>query len=355
MTVPDVPSTGAVYARVHPIDGAAQYARYSYGDGTKDTYSSFGTANASAVQIPTSDGTDDVIYVVKGDGSKSDVNLYFNGVIIQKIAVSTELKKFNKKGWTTESRNRDIDPSLTAKLNGRSIKTYIVTKVDYPNKNVTLTEIESDKLMKTATNASKYACILRNTADDHLKIVNDGFYLFVPDMHDKQGTTITEGMTSSDWNQKGYSSTVESNYLRAQLTSGTVLEQSGDYTNFAFTYSYYDYDPATGQISGDIKEGNQAFCRIASGGAASSGNQAYLPLLTAQAFGTGGSGARFSIVFDDEDDNQPTTIEDLFIPEDSDLNGNANTRYYNLNGQKLNGRPAHSGLYIVNGKKMYIK
>ena len=29
--------------------------------------------------------------------------------------------------------------------------------------------------------------------------------------------------------------------------------------------------------------------------------------------------------------------------------------WYNMNGQKLNGRPTSSGIYVVNGKKVVIK
>ena len=32
-----------------------------------------------------------------------------------------------------------------------------------------------------------------------------------------------------------------------------------------------------------------------------------------------------------------------------------NAVWYNMNGQKLNGRPNASGIYVVNGKKIVIK
>ena len=63
----------------------------------------------------------------------------------------------------------------------------------------------------------------------------------------------------------------------------------------------------------------------------------------------GGGAARFSIVFADGDENQSVGI----VANETESTGNGN--YYNLNGRRLNGEPSRHGLYIVNGKKMYVK
>ena len=63
--------------------------------------------------------------------------------------------------------------------------------------------------------------------------------------------------------------------------------------------------------------------------------------------------AKFVIVFEDENgieiDGVATRIDDV------ESAGHVSTGYYNMNGQKMNGQPTQSGLYIVNGKKVYVK
>ena len=66
----------------------------------------------------------------------------------------------------------------------------------------------------------------------------------------------------------------------------------------------------------------------------------------------------FSFFDDEEEDihNGITTgIEDATHQMDNGQWTMDNAEWYNLNGQKLNGMPSSSGLYIVNGKKVLIK
>ena len=67
------------------------------------------------------------------------------------------------------------------------------------------------------------------------------------------------------------------------------------------------------------------------------------------------AGAKFTFIFADEleNDSQATGIED--IPARSTSAENGQPVWYNLNGQKLNGKPQQRGLYIVNGKKVLFK
>ena len=84
---------------------------------------------------------------------------------------------------------------------------------------------------------------------------------------------------------------------------------------------------------------NGKFVRMADG--VVKANKAYLPLLTEDI----PSGARLNIVFEDGD--TPTGIRS--IENDQLTNGT----YYNLNGQRVENMK--KGLYIVNGKKVFIK
>lgn len=368
IAVPNVPADGVVYVRAHPErSDAFLNAGYSYGDYVKPIKDNPGNVEirfTSTNTFSTSDGSGDVIYVVPGNAESyaKNITLYFNGVTIRKIAVSTDLKTFNAKGWTTESRNRDIDPALTAEMNGRNITTYLVTGVDYTKKRVTMTPINDYLMHKATDDGQEYACILKNSTESTLNIVNGGFYLFVPDMHDEQGATSTSGYKLKNYYTAGTSimkSKLNHAYPAGYPTSsspadGTPIPWKVDsYTNFAFTYQYYSLTD-DGTTTGSVKDGPQGFYRIAKNGGYSMGNQGYLPLLTANIGGDVWAGARgFGLSFDEDEGGEVTAIESI---DTIDSHATAETAiYYSLSGQKLNGKPAKGGIYICNGKKIAIK
>ena len=336
--VPKVAAGQAVY--VHTT-GSGSIAKYAIGNGTKSDLTVVGT-NAFAMKM--------------GDNaSTADVTLYFKGYEINKIAVSTAPKTLSAKGWTSESRDYVIDPSLTSYMTGKKFRTYIVSDVNYDNRVVTLTRIDNAGnacLMPAAEDdGDKNACLILNlngTADSGIEGSSAGvfgtqFHLFVPDMHDygtKTGVTYLKSLYDTSGSK-----------LKAQLYPGSVNAVDGEYTNFAFTCKYYDIDPDKGTIVNNTPhDGPQAFYRIAggeNGKATSKGHQGYLPIKIEKTTTGNSAGARFSLVIVDGD--EITGVSSLeSVTED-------NGRFYNLNGQQLDGTPNRSGLYIVNGKKVYIK
>ena len=98
------------------------------------------------------------------------------------------------------------------------------------------------------------------------------------------------------------------------------------------------------------------FYRVANGGATAKKNSAYLQLPTSKVKPSEKNptgSAKFTFIFSDfSDDNTPTAIESL---SESDMQPAKNAIWYNMNGQKLNGKPQQGGLYIVNGKKVLVK
>ena len=181
------------------------------------------------------------------------------------------------------------------------------------------------------------ACILRNMAGGPLEIVNGGFHLFVPDMHGDTQLYSPGGFTSK---------------MKAQLRPGTVRMTEDGKTNYAFTYQYVKVNPNTGEElnpESDVITGVQAFYRIVSTGATSTGNQGYLPVTTSAA-----AASRFSIMLDGENIGLATQLESLPTVDAKEAQGTETERYYNLNGQQLSGKPNRNGLYIMNGKMVYI-
>ncbi len=373
MVVPNVPKDAAVYMR---IKKASDYGR-------KASYK-FAGSDASELTLLPTEKDDEYIVAIKNDkGAKKHLTLSLAGYQMKKLSVSTDPKKLNIRGWATESRDHVIDPELTAYLTGKDIETCVVTGVGYADKTITLTRVYSRPsntageetttpayVMSSLANGDKGASILHNKAvtsltatDGEIKILDGGFHLFVPDMHDYDKANDADGdKTITDNNSM----------LVARVTKTTsddkIPGSSGNYTNYALTYKHFKLDDDGNQVSGSsIVEGTEAFYRIAATGASSSGNQGYLPLETkyvdpsSKSYGTNpstnnnGGNAKFSIIFEDEFENiNPgitTTIDDI------ESSGRVVTSegFYNLNGQKINGIPTQKGMYIVNGKKVLVK
>ena len=330
MVIPNVPSKAAVYLRVKRVaevdetyestdsrgnkskffnkkyrfdhmptydyteDGKTktQYVKYEIGaatteyEGNTSDYTYDDTYTQYSKYYQANDGSGDYIIAVYNWGGQSNLTFTLNGFVLKKLAVSSYKKELNDKGWATECRNDVIDPALTGYMTGKDMRTYIATTVDFPNKKVTLLRIDKNSqepefkgyLMDKATaGGDDNACIIRNVAvgdeNPKLQILDGGFHLFVPDMHDYNEDDAKESKKMK-WND----GTNLTNKLVSVLNQGTIKPKTGEMTNYAFTCKYVDIDPETGKVLSPVKTGDQAFYRIAQDGAWSTGNQAYLPI-----------------------------------------------------------------------------
>lgn len=369
MVVPNVPAGAAVYLRMKTN---SKYPEQEY---------SFKNGNSNCeVYGPTLvEGTNnEYIYAILNKGAKRHLTFSLTGYQLKKLAVSKDPKKLNIRGWATESRDHVIDPELTAYLTGKDIETCVVTGVDYAAKTITLTRVYSRPsntadentttpayVMRKLADGGKGASILHNKAvtsltatDGEIKILDGGFHLFVPDMHDYDKANDANGDKTI---------TEDNSMLVARVTKtstdkipGSSID--GKYTNYALTYKHFKLDADGNQVSGSsIVEGTEAFYRIANGGASSGGNQGYLPLLTeyvdphSSSYGNNpNNNAKFSIIFEEEfeiNSGIATQIENV----ESTGRETTTEGFYNLNGQKINGIPTQKGMYIVNGKKVLVK
>ena len=174
-----------------------------------------------------------------------------------------------------------------------------------------------------------------------VKILDDGFHLFVPDMHDF--------IKNREGNQKSEMDMGRS-VMKALLGPQTLDKKgSGNIYNYVLTTT-------VNQVGKDVEKplNDVGFYRVKNG-SSSAGNQGYLPVdCTVPTGTTDGGGAKMSLVFvsfDDSYENVATAIE---VPFEV-VSGSNNAVYYNLNGQKMSGKPAKGGLYIMNGKKILVK
>ena len=303
------------------------------------------TAGVGNVETPftyvgeATDGTGEKIYAVKGTGD--DMTLVFNNLIIKKIAVSQDTKTVNKLGYATESRNVEIDPQLMGYMTGTGLKAYTVTNVSYGTKpgdkaSVTLTAIPSENVMGEATSGDHRAYIIFNTDETNkaVSILDGGFHLFVPDMHDKSNASDAKKSVLD----------VSGNALKSNLLSASIPQEDGAYTNYLMNYKYTGAD-------GKSHEGPEAFYR-ASKSATLGNNKAYLQLLTANVKPTEANqnGAKFAIIFVDEEANTETTALDG-VKSVETMGDNA---IYTLSGVKVS-KPEKGGIYVKNGKKFIAK
>lgn len=359
MVVPDVPADGAVYLRMKRDQSVDETDKmYSEQDGKNvlflNTRFHFGTnsktsltedgqnvyltqengSNYSFYQVPGT--TDEYILAIKNTtGATNHLTYTLNGWIVEKLAVSTDSKNIGSTGFATESRSRVIDHTLTGYMTGLPVKGYIVTGLGETLDNDNRAILVEDAGVLPAGQG----CFLANdmtaeydaNADKSVKTLNGSTYLFAPDMHDSPKT-------------------VTSNLMVAKIEGGFIPAEENGKTNYALSNKHF----SPSNPEGTTVYGKVGFFRITQSGISNAHeNSAYLQIPTSTANGV----KAFYIALEGAEDplaedfgNQDiTAVKD--IENAADIEGD----WYNMNGQKLNGRPNASGIYVVNGKKVVIK
>lgn len=338
--VPQVDKGEAIYVRAKSVGGTQKH-KYEMSDGT--TSYAYGQAEKDFTYSATVDGEEVFAVVMPSSLTKKvDVKLSFQGYEVKKIAVSKDQKAVNSKGWTSESRDHAIDASLLPYFTGKEMKTYVVSDPNYTDRTLTLTDVgaEAKCVIPAGT-----GCLIYNTdngafnpfgTDEEGK--GDGFHLFVPDMHD-QGKAST------------LANLLVANVTEEPLTLG-MFDDS--YVNYVLAYKY-QLLKSDGTPYGDVIVGPEMFYRVSNKGIKLHKNSAYLKLpkdmvMPSKDNPTGH--AKFTFFF--AEPSETTAIESIESLFGEEMAGKPAT-WYNLNGQKLNGKPTKGGLYIVNGKKVLVK
>ena len=306
--IPDVPGASnqtKIYVRLGDVDAAKFTAKQKNGNGDDQDMLLVGELSNGEKVYRT--------YTIQNN---ADITLKLNGCVVKKIGVSQDFKDVNSYGYSTESRARAIDHSLTPYFSAGNIKAYSVSDVDYDNSKIVLSEVKNILPAASANGDAGLGVILYNTKEGTDKTFS-GFGLFVADIHD------TETLSGT-------------NLLCANLTNNTTIGQStGDNVNYLLNAQ------GTNVVTGETVNGI-AFYR-ASKTAKLGPNKAYLPMLKS-------AGAKMSMVFIDEEveNNEATGITVVNTKRTED------NAFYTLSGVKVE-RPTESGIYIRNGKKVIIK
>lgn len=325
--VPQVAAGNAVYVHATPKSGATA-PQFTIGTGEKQALTK---VSNEVFAMKMADNAD-----------KANVTLYLKGYEVHKIAVSTDSKAVNSKGWSSESRDHAIDASLLPYFTGKEMKTYVVSNPNYTNRTLTLTDVgaEDNYVIPAST-----GCLIYNTdngafnpfgTDESGK--GDGFHLFVPDMHDQDKASTLANL-------------LVANVTEEPLTLGMF---DGSDVNYVLAYKY-QLLKSDGTPYGDVIVGPEMFYRVSNTGIKLHKNSAYLKLpkdmvMPSKDNPTGH--AKFTFFF--AEPSETTAIESIESLFGEEMAGKPAT-WYNLNGQKLNGKPTKGGLYIVNGKKVLVK
>lgn len=256
---------------------------------------------------------DEYVYKTSQITTNDWVTLQLTGCTVKKIAVTKDFKDVNSYGYSTESRTRAIDHSLTPYFTAGKIKAYSVSDVDYDNSKIVLAEVKNILPAASANGDEGRGVILYNKDETSVS----GFGLFVADVHDTE--TLSDG-----------------NMLCANLTQNNNIGKNSD-----GKVNYLLNAQGTNVVTGEPVYGI-AFYK-ASKTAKLGPNKAYLPMNSS-------AGAKMSMVFADEEvENSEAT--GITVVNSKRTEDNA---YYTLSGVKVE-RPTKSGIYIKNGKKVIIK
>ena len=338
VVVPNVPAGAAVYLRMVKDRDAYDHA-FEFKGGNSD-YKVYGPTLVVGT-------TDEYILAIKNEGAKRHLTLSLAGYQLKKLAVSEDPKTVNIKGYASESHKRVIDHSLTSFFTGKPIYAYTAENYNESESKIDLVKITKPMPAATADGQTVGSVLYNSEAEQEgntdatINILDGGFHLFVPDMHDYTGNpnnTATELQNTSNNLMKSYN---------AGGTGNTTIAQKGDDgVRYVLSYQYYDHDK-DGQTLNTAQE--EAFYRVAKGGAGIKPNSAYISFPSTAL-------AKVSFLFEDELFGQSqgitTVIDNASSNEDVKED---NAEWYNINGQKLNGKPTSGGLYIVNGRKVLVK
>lgn len=258
------------------------------------------------------------IFVVDGTNG-GNIDLTVKNATIEKIGVTGTFKTLNAytdgKSYATEYRDHNEKYDLTGIFtNGKTVEAQIVKSVE-----------NDEHLAKTSTikiAPKETGVILTCSATDGVNAIP----LFVKDVNSEE-------------------SKIESNMLKGTLEETNQLESNG--VNYVFTRVSYNLDKDGKIVDSDNgKQSTLGFYRVANNDDSNlAAHKAYLHI-------PGSSPAKFYVIEGLFDTNTTTAISNVST---ADHSAGEEGSYYTLTGIRLNGRPTHAGIYVLNGKKVIIK
>ena len=310
------------------------------------------------------------VYAYLNNGNKADVVLNFaktTGIV--KIGVTNIHKEVNELGYASESRNHAIDHTYTGQFTTSDVDAFGVTIYDketIPYNYQGYNEVRKTEGQVTVIPANT-GCVLYGAETQGRRYE---FPLFYPACN----VIPTEedcAFLKTNWMAPNVEATVHSSET---VTAGAAIgnntfygwdsTDNTDCTKFLMTRKYFTYhrDGTIDTGEGEYKTSEvEAFYRLMISGDATKdkigANKAYLLVPSEyleDAVWNGGTGGYINMFYLDlegyVDGGELNGIATVDLTDVDD-----NSVYYTLTGIRLNGKPTVKGVYVCNGKKVYVK
>ena len=307
------------------------------------------------------------VYKIVGNDAK-DVNISFNAnTTVYKIGVTDIEKSINELGYATESRNHAIDHTYTGEFTSNDVNAYAITTY-----------------MGTgdAYNYKGYAEVRKSTNEVTVVPANTGIVLYKDGNKAQFSAPLfypAVNVTTSATDE----ATLATNFMAPNVEPTLYSEETEsidnvEYTRFIMTRKYYTYNKTTGTSSEQKTSNVEAFYRQRIDKDTShdeatrkknntiGANKSYLLIPTKKlplALWNNGNGqgtaeqAKNTFFIDLAEWDEEEVINGGIATELNAIDSaSEETRvYYTLEGIKLNGKPTAKGVYLCNGKKVFIK
>lgn len=312
------------------------------------------------------------LYLQNNEGQK-DVVLTFSTATIEKIAVTDIEKSINDLGYATESRAHAIDHTYTGEFTKNDVNAYAITTYTegepynykgYPEvrkseNEVTVVPANTGIVLYKSGNSAKFTAPLFYPARNVVPSADD------------EATLANNWMAPNVESKRHYSEVIQ----KSAAMGGTDDTWC---TKFIMTRKYYTYNKTSGSFSEQKTSNVEAFYRMiidkneatAAKNNTIGANKAYLLIPSdklPKALWNGGTGAgkpgeAKNVIFidlegvedADADSNGETTAIDNAIVDDA-ANSMEQKVYFSIDGTRIEGKPTNKGVYICNGKKVYVK
>ena len=237
-------------------------------------------------------------------------------------------------------------------LSGTVEKAYVVSEIDLTNHKVRLTQIAETGGTVPAGTPVILECGSGESSDNQL--IPTGTPLVCSYSTDNKTAPAPSTVTQ-------YSGT---NYLAGTYycnTDGTLTYQKESGTGSFNANDYTSNNQSTMRVLGVNSEGKLGFFKLASSVKYMAANKAWLDLSALPASANNISLSKFNIVFngieENDDNEEPMVSEDGGFPDNiaAVQNDESHTVVYDLQGRRVSSENLAKGIYIVNGKKVFIQ
>ncbi len=345
--------TGAEEFTIPSVDNGM----YIFVMANKAPYSIEG-AEAATVKDGVADGKFHIansVFLYKKTGDKGDVVFKFEtNATVKKIGVTNIVKNVNELGYASESRNHAIDHTYTGEFTTDDANAYAVTLYDGSTYNYKgYPEVKKSENEVTIVPANTGIVLY----DDETKAST--VPLFYPACNNEVPTDDDLAILDNNWMYPNVESLLHS--------EETQKWKDTDCTKFVMTRKYYTYHRSDGSSTENDLSPVEAFYRLridtneatAAEHNTIGANKAYLLIpsknLPTALWNNGTGGYAKNVIFmdlDDFEEEMDGVATEIDIVE---VDAQDNETWYTLEGIRLNGRPVAKGIYLRNGKKIYVK